>query len=60
MGVWCRGVSVVGLYCNLYYFAPKLEIWSSGFLWEGRSLFPLCQGDDVLFFGEKRRVDVAS
>ena len=44
----------------LFIFAPKLEIRSSAFLWEGRSLFPLCQGDDVLFFGEKRRVDVAS
>ena len=38
----------------LFLFAPKLEILSSGFLWEGRSLFPLCQGGDVLFFGGKK------
>ena len=38
----------------LFLFAPKLEIRSSGFLWEGRSLFPLCQGGDVLFFGGKK------
>ena len=37
----------------LFLFALKLEICSSGFLWEGKSLFPLCQGGDVLFFGEK-------